>query len=242
MLLDVIEEDKRDEEVEKKREENRKRKSEEGDKTLRVKGLKVMSGWEDRAKESKDNPIWCRTVEREENGTVQREKKNIPLLEHYDMGLDSRGMGINSANRKNTYFGSTKRPLIGKEKARGEKVNWISNFTRSGCIGCRGEDCNLNHAGRSGEPLILVVGDEAVPRAVGFTGKGGKVECSWVLKKEHLRLEEVAKLLGRINHEKKEWDRDCGRRGHDYFIPNRSKFLVGSYTHLRKEGLTLTTW
>ena len=109
MLLDVIEEDKRDEEVEKKREENRKRKSEEGDKTLRVKGLKVMSGWEDRAKESKDNPIWCRTVEREENGTVQREKNNIPLPEHYDMGLDSRGMGINSANRKNTYFGSKKK-------------------------------------------------------------------------------------------------------------------------------------
>ena len=76
-----------------------------------------------------------------------------------------------------------------------------------------------------------------MPSAVGFTSKGGKVECSWVLKKEHLRLEEVAKLLGRINQEKKEWDRDCGRRGHDYFISNGSKVLVGSYTHLRKEGL-----
>ena len=108
---------------------------------------------------------------------------------------------------------------------------------RSGCIGCRGEDGILNHTGRSGEPLILIVGYEAVPSAVGFTSKGGKVECSWVLKKEHLRLEEVAKLLGRINQEKKEWDRDCGRRAHDYFIPNGSKILVGSYTHLRKEGL-----
>ena len=40
-FLDAIEEDKRDEEVEKKREENRKRKSDESDRMLRVKGLKV---------------------------------------------------------------------------------------------------------------------------------------------------------------------------------------------------------
>ena len=223
--------------MERKREENWKRKSDESDRMLRVKGLKVMSGWEDRAQESRENPIWSRTVEKEENGTVVREKKKIPLPEEYDLGLDSRGMGLNWSNRKSTYFGSNRRPLIGKEKGRGEKVNWMSNFTRSGCIGCRGEDGILNHTGRSGEPLILIVGDEAVPSAVGFTSKGGKVECSWVLKKEHLRLEEVAKLLGRINQEKKEWDRDCGRRGHDYFISNGSKVLVGSYTHLRKEGL-----
>ena len=33
----------------------------------------------------------------------------------------------------------------------------------------------------------------AVPSAVGFMGKGGKVECSWVLKKEHLRGGQVAR-------------------------------------------------
>ena len=120
-FLDAIEEDKRDEEVERKREENRKRKSDESDRMLRVKGLKVMSGWEERAKESRENPIWCRTVEREENGTVVKEKKKIPLPEEYDLGLDSRGMGINSSNRKSTYFGSNRKPLIGKEKGRGER-------------------------------------------------------------------------------------------------------------------------
>ena len=56
-FLDAIEEDKRDEEVERKREEHRKRKSDESDRMLRVKGLKVMSGWEVRAKESREKPI-----------------------------------------------------------------------------------------------------------------------------------------------------------------------------------------
>ena len=79
----------------------------------------------------------------------------------------------------------------------------------------------------------------AVPSAVGFTGKGGKVECSWVLKKEHLRGGQVAR---EDKPGEERVGQDCGRRGHDYFIPNRSKVLVGSYTHLRKEGLTLTTW
>ena len=236
-FLDAIEDDKRDEEVEKKKEERRKRKCEDSDRMLRVKGLKVMPGWAERAKESRDNPIWCRRVESEENGSVAIERKKIPLPEEYDLGLDSRGLELNSSNRKSNYFGSNRRPLISKEKGKGEKVNWISNFTRSGCVGCRGEDGVMNHTGRSGEPLILIVGDESVPSAVGFTSKGGKVECSWIIKKEHLRLEEVARLLGRINQEKKEWDRDCGRRSHDYFIPNGSKVLVGSYTHLRKEGL-----
>ena len=236
-FLDAIEEDKRDEECEKKREASRKRKSEDKSRLLKVKGLKVMAGWEERAKESRDNPVWSRTVEREESGGVVKEVKKIPLPTEYDLGLDCRGMGLNSSNRKSTYFGSNRKPLMGKEKGRGEKVNWLANFTRSGCIGCRGEDGNLTHSGRSGEPLIMVVGDEAVPSVVGYTSKGKKVECSWVLKKEHLRLEEVAKLLGRINQEKKEWDRECGRKCHDYFIPNGSKILVGSYTHLRKEGL-----
>ena len=37
--------------------------------------------------------------------------------------------------------------------------------------------------------------------------------------------------------EKKEWDREGGRRQHELFIPNGSKILVGSYTHLRREKL-----
>ena len=122
-FLDAIEEDKRDEECERKREANRKRKSEERGRTLKVKGLKVMAGWEERAKESRENPVWFRTVEREETGKVVKEKKKIPLPEEYDLGLDCRGMGLNSSNRKSTYFGNNRKPLVGKEKGRGEKVN-----------------------------------------------------------------------------------------------------------------------
>ena len=48
-----------------------------------------------------------------------------------------------------------------------------------------GEKINSsNHAGRSGEPLALVIGDEAVPSVVGHTVKGG--QSSW---------EEGARLL-----------------------------------------------
>ena len=72
-------------------------------------------------------------------------------------------MGLNSSNRKNSNFGSNKRPLVGKEKGKGEKVNWIANCTRSGCVGCGGEDGSSNHLGRSGELLVLVIGDEALP-------------------------------------------------------------------------------
>ena len=121
-FLDAIEEDKRDEECERKREANRKRKSEERDRMLRVKGLKVMAGWEERAKESRENSVWYRTVEREENGKIVKEKKKIPLPEEYDLGLDSRGMGLNSSNRKSTYFGNNRKPLVGRRRGEGRRL------------------------------------------------------------------------------------------------------------------------
>jgi hypothetical protein len=58
-----------------------------------------------------------------------------------------------------------------------------------------------------------------------------------VFKKEHLALDEVAGILRRINEEKREADRYGGRREHEFFVPNGSKILVGSYVHLRREGL-----
>jgi len=77
-----------------------------------------------------------------------------------------------------------------------------------------------------------------VPMGVGFT-KGVEEEqgCGWVFKKEHLRLGEVAGILRRINEDKKDNDRESGRRAHEFFLPNGSKILVGSFVHLRKEGL-----
>ena len=85
-------------------------------------------------------------------------------------------MGLNSSNRKNSNFGSNKRPLVGKEKGKGKKVNWIASCTRSGCVGCGGKDGSSNHLGRSGELLVLVIGDEALPSAIGHTVTGGKNE------------------------------------------------------------------
>ena len=52
-----------------------------------------------------------------------------------------------------------------------------------------------------------------------------------------MSLQEVAGVLKRLDTEKREWDRECSRRQHQFFLPNGSKILVGSYTHLRREGL-----
>jgi len=86
--------------------------------------------------------------------------------------------------------------------------------------------------------LVLIIGDEATPMNVGFTkGLEEEMGCCWVLKKEHLRLGEVPGILRRLNQAKVENDREAGRMPHQFFLPNGSKVLVGSYVHLRKEGL-----
>jgi hypothetical protein len=91
--------------------------------------------------------------------------------------------------------------------------------------------------GRSGEPVVLIVGDEAVPVTVGLTVAVGKDSCCWVFKKEHLGLEEVGAVIGKINSAKKEADRRGGRRTHEFFLPRGSKVLVCSYVHLRMVGV-----
>ena len=66
---------------------------------------------------------------------------------------------------------------------------------------------------------------------------GGEESCAWILKKEHLGLDEVGKMLRVVNEEKKDYDRSRGRRMHEFFLPAGSKILVASYVHLRREGL-----
>ena len=107
-FLDAIEEDKEDEDVEKKMEQNRKRKRGEEKKVLRVKGLKVMAGWEVRAKTSREDPRWSRTVEREVEGVIVREQRKIPLPEEYDLGLDVRVMVSTLLTERITTLGQTK--------------------------------------------------------------------------------------------------------------------------------------
>jgi FixJ family two-component response regulator len=82
-------------------------------------------------------------------------------------------------------------------------------------MGCKEGGVNV-HKGRTGVPVILIVGDEAVPMTVGVTKKGGEEVCTWVLKKEHMGLNEVGKMLRGINDEKREYDRAKGKRIHDF--------------------------
>jgi hypothetical protein len=117
---------------------------------------------------------------------------------------------------------------------------------RRECSGMRRE-CSrdekgvLNHKGRDGQPGVLIVGDEATPSTVGHTGRDKSDRngdsCSWILKVEHLGLEEVANVLKKINLDKKAADRVNGKREHKFFMANGSKILVSSYVHLRREGL-----
>jgi hypothetical protein len=96
----------------------------------------------------------------------------------------------------------------------------------------------VTHKSRSGDPVILVIGDEAAPTVVGHTEKGSsECMCAWIFKKEHLGLTEVAGILKKINDEKRAFDKQRGKREHEFFIPAGNKIMVTSYVHLRREGL-----
>ncbi len=242
-FLEGLETEERDEELEVKRQEGRKRKR-EGSGEEQEKGLLGMEDWKRREAESRDAERWKREVgkwQENEKGEKEfvKEREKIPLPENFRLGLDGRGKFLNNSSKIKNNFGLNKGGLFeGGQGGQGEKKNWISTFTKSGCIGCRNEEGGVNHKGRDGTPGILVVGDESVPTVVGHTGEGSKeATCAWVLKKEHLALNEVAPMLAKINTEKKEADKKRGKRAHEFFIPNGSKILVGSYVHLRREGL-----
>jgi hypothetical protein len=236
-FLDGLQDRKKDMELEKKKVDMRKRKREQETVNINTKGLTGTSGWEGREKEVKSDRRWVRSVIEEETGEEWEEK--LPLPDTYKLGLDKRGMVMNSSARAKNNFGTNKEALFPKGGGqKGEKVNWTASFTRAGCIACRDEEDRLNHSGRTGAPIVLVIGDEAVPTVCGHTRKGDEEpSCTWVFQKEHLALQEVAGILGRINKDKQEHDRQQNRRPHEFFIPNGSKILVSSYVHLRKEGL-----
>ena len=237
-FLDELGDEEKDEELESRNKENRKRKGREEKATMKVRGLKISPGWKERAEASRNDSRWKRVMEKGEEGAKEEVVEKIPLPASFDLGLDIRGKELNSAARKYHNLGANKKAIFQKEKGgRGEGRNWIANFTRGGCVGCRDTKGNNCHGGRGGEPIILIVGDEATPSAVGYSRRGDQIACCWIFKKEHLGLNEVTGILKRLNEEKKEWDRECGRRAHDFFLPNSSKILVGSYTNLRREGL-----
>jgi len=234
-FLDNIDNVGSDEVAEKRRGEDQKRKRDVGGFVVNSRGLLGTPGWEDRESKEKGDSRWKREVV--VGGEVKLE--DMPLPEEYRLGLEKRGEEMNNSSRSRNNMGTNRKALFPKGGLeRGEEKNWLASFTRVGCIGCRDERGVLNHRGRKGEPLVVVIGDEATPSAVGYTrGPEEEQGCSWILKKEHLRLGEVAGMLRRLNNDKQESDKESGRKLHEFFIPNGSKIIVGSYVHLRKEGL-----
>ncbi len=195
-FLECIENESVDEVAEKKRGEEKKRKRDDGGFRVNNRGLLGTWGWEEKERREKEDGRWKRKVSKD--GVVSTE--DMPLPREYRLGLEKRGEELHSSSRMRNSMGTGRTalfPKAGKEK--GEDRNWVATFTKAGCISCKDEGGALNHRGRKNEPIILVMGDEAVPMGVGFT-KGVEEEqgCGWVFKKEHLRLGEVAGILRRI--------------------------------------------
>jgi hypothetical protein len=229
-------------EDDRKRESVKKRKKvEEEEVEIKIKGLKVSPGWVERTKEALEDEKWQRIVIDKTgrgDGAGKERREGMTIPDSHDVGLDRRGSILNSSNRRAHNFGSNKMPLFArKDGGKGEGRNWTASFTRAGCVACRNEMGILNHRGRGGEPIVMVIGDGSVPSVVGYTIEGKEECCSWVIKKELLSLDEVPVILRKLNQEKKEWDRMNKRKEHEYFLQEGSKVIVVSYAQLRRDGI-----
>ncbi len=246
-FLDKIEIEERDTELDARVGEERKRKRGDEDGRVKKVGLKGLPGWDRKSAATRDSNRWKRkTVRMETKGDGTEEKvermEAIPIPEKFDLGLEEKGMEMNNSGRLKNNFGTNREALFSAGPGRKNEVrNWLASFTKAGCVSCRDENGVMNHKGRDGQANVLIVGDEATPSTVGYTGKdrndGRGDSCAWVLKVEHLGLEEVSGILQKINKDKKEADKAMGKREHDFFLANGSKILVSSYVHLRKGGI-----
>ncbi len=242
-FLEKLKADDVDEELERTRQVDKKRKRTEEMTEVRT-GMDGIQGWEWREREGREEKRWKREVTEErwignDEVTMEVKTEKIPLPDNYRLGVDGRGQKMNHSGRPRNNFGASRDPLFpGGKNGKQESRNWVASFTKSGCLSCRDENGKVTHKSRSGEPVILVVGDEATPTVVGYTVAGSTEDtCAWLLKKEHLGLDEVGGMLRKINNEKKVFDRQRGKRVHEFFIPMGSKIMVGSYVHLQREGL-----
>jgi hypothetical protein len=223
-----------------KRNEGRKRKRDQEEEEKKEGGMYGIPGWRWREKEAREDDRWKREVLRKAGSRNESEKRKemIPLPENFVLGKDVRGADLNHSGKIRNNFGTNKEALIpGGRDRKTDGRNWIASFTKSGCIACKDDRGGVTHKGRKSTPIVLVVGDELVPTVVGYTPEGMENSCAWVLKKEHLGLEEVPILLNKINQDKRRADKERGLREHKFFIPNGSKILVCSYVHLRRAGL-----
>ena len=123
-FLGELEEEEKDEELEKRDKENRKRKREDVKVVVKVKGLVSSIGWKDRAEAGRSEERWKRTVEKVVGGEKSKVVEKILLPDNYDLGLDRRGLDLNSSARKNNQFGNNKKALFQKENGgKGERRN-----------------------------------------------------------------------------------------------------------------------
>jgi hypothetical protein len=148
------------------------------------------------------------------------------------VGLDGRGKRLNHSGRPKNNFGANKEPIFpGGKNGKQESRNWIASFTKSGCLGCRDAQGKVTHKSRSGDLVILVIGDEATPTAVGYTEAGSAEDtCAWVLKKEHLGLDKVGGMLKRINNERKAIDSGAGGFTNSLFRWGAKLLLEATFT------------
>jgi hypothetical protein len=244
-FMEDVEVEERESTLDEKVDEGRKRKRED-DISSKKRGLNGLPGWERRSKKSREDDRWYRNVvswDMDEKGREFRkeEREKIPLPDGFVLGNECKGMEMNNSGRLKNNFGTNRESLFpGGPGLKSETRNWLASFTKTGCVSCRDDEGRLNHRGHDGLPVTLIVGDESIPNVVGYTTKdrnGGRGDsCAWVLKVEHLGLEEVSGILRKINLDKRASDCAMGKREHEFFIPNGSKILVASYVHLRKEG------
>jgi hypothetical protein len=165
--------------------EGRKRKrdqDEEGPQKKKL-GLDGLPGWERRSRSIRNEKRWKRKVvrwETREDGRLERKENEelTPVPEGFDMGKEKRGMDMNNSGRLRNNFGLNREALFPTGPGmKSETRNWMASLTKTGCVACRDEEGTLNHKGRYGLPVTLVVGDVATPNVVGYTGRdrnGGK--------------------------------------------------------------------
>lgn len=201
-FLDTIDEEKPETELNQKLENTKKRKRGMDEKReLKPTGLKVFAGWNGQSIETRGEERWKRELVME-NG--EKRKVKIPLPEEFDVGKEIRGPFLNNSSRGKHNHGPGNSAIVPrKDGGRGEGGNWVANFTKQGCMGCKSEEGKEVHKGRRGVPVILIIGDEAIPSAVGLTKTPEKEACSWIFKKEHLSLQEVPGIISGYGRKRK---------------------------------------
>ncbi len=79
-------------------------------------------------------------------------------------------MNLNHSGKGKNNFGTNKQELF-PGGGGNRHQNWLETFTKSGCVVCKDDTGWSNHKGIDGKPVVLVVGDEAVPSVLGYTGQ-----------------------------------------------------------------------